>query len=234
MHTTGPDRVLRGAAAATVATAVALCGHMGAGAPAPGWLGLALPWWLSITLCTVLVGRSLSLTRLSLAVLGSQLAFHALFIMGSPAMPLAMTGPGYQHGVHDHSAHLSGLAADPAGLGGGAVHAHAAHGGGAEHLAHLSHAAHLTPGMLAGHLLAAALTVALLYRGELLVRRALGLALRILAGLAHLVAGHLPQQTLVASVRTTATPLWRVPVARRPRILAGPDVGRAPPCPLGV
>ena len=44
-----PLRLLRGGMAASLATAVALGGHLVAGAAMPTWLGVALPWWLAVT-----------------------------------------------------------------------------------------------------------------------------------------------------------------------------------------
>src|SRR5690625_5788395 len=60
-----PLRLVRGGVAATVATALALIGHVAGGGAMPGWLGIALPWWLSVTVCTVLAG-----TRFSLPAVG--------------------------------------------------------------------------------------------------------------------------------------------------------------------
>ncbi len=48
----------------------------------PGWIGIALPWLLSVMVCTLLAGRALSLIRLSLSVIASQALFHFLFIFG--------------------------------------------------------------------------------------------------------------------------------------------------------
>ena len=72
-------RVIRASVAASIATFVALFSHVAAGGAMPQWLGIAVPWVLSLAVCTVLVGRALSLVRLSAAVLVSQLLFHLLF-----------------------------------------------------------------------------------------------------------------------------------------------------------
>src|SRR5690625_2773396 len=82
-----PLRLVRGGVAATVATALALIGHVAGGGAMPGWHGIALPWWLSVTVCTVLAGTRFSLPRLSAAILGSQSLFHGLFIACTPADP---------------------------------------------------------------------------------------------------------------------------------------------------
>lgn len=75
--------LLRGFVGATVATFVALASHVWVGGGMPGMLGVAVPWLLSLTACTLLAGRRLSLIRLSASVLASQLLFHALFVLGS-------------------------------------------------------------------------------------------------------------------------------------------------------
>lgn len=94
-------RLVRGASSASVATFVALLSHVAGGGQAPGLLGIAVPWILSLMVCTLLAGRTLSLLRLSFAVAGSQLLFHALFVLGTvSARASAVTG-GH---LHDHAA----------------------------------------------------------------------------------------------------------------------------------
>ncbi|MDT0157921.1 hypothetical protein Q9R19_09825 [Microbacterium sp. ARD32] len=75
--------LLRGFVGANVATFVALASHVWVGGGMPGMLGIAVPWILSLTVCTLLAGRRLSVVRLSASVLVSQLLFHALFVLGS-------------------------------------------------------------------------------------------------------------------------------------------------------
>jgi len=75
--------LLRGFVGASFATFVALASHVWVGGGMPGMLGIAVPWLLSLTVCTLLAGRRLSIVRLSLSVLASQLLFHALFVLGS-------------------------------------------------------------------------------------------------------------------------------------------------------
>lgn len=87
-------RVLRGGIAASVATWAALLSHVSAGGEIPGWLGIAVPLVLSLAVCTALAGRRLSLVRLALAVTGSQLIFHTLFVVG------AVTPSGTSHAHH--------------------------------------------------------------------------------------------------------------------------------------
>lgn len=75
--------LLRGFVGASFATFVALASHVWVGGGMPGMLGIAVPWLLSLTVCTLLAGRRLSVVRLSASVLASQLLFHALFVLGS-------------------------------------------------------------------------------------------------------------------------------------------------------
>lgn len=89
------SRVLRAALAASIATFAALLSHVVAGGELPGALGVAVPWVLSLAVCTALAGRRLSLLRLSLAVPLSQLLFHALFAVGAGGPPAA--GPHAHH-----------------------------------------------------------------------------------------------------------------------------------------
>lgn len=96
--------LLRGLVGASFATFIALASHVWVGGGMPGMLGVAVPWLLSLTVCTLLAGRRLSIARLSLSVLASQLLFHALFVLGSitptgalaphvhGALPLTLSG----------------------------------------------------------------------------------------------------------------------------------------------
>lgn len=83
MRTSRAPRVVRAALAASVATFAALLSHVVAGGAVPGPLGVAVPWLLSLAVCTVLTGRRLSLLRLSIAVPLSQTLFHVLFVVGA-------------------------------------------------------------------------------------------------------------------------------------------------------
>ncbi len=149
MQSSRKGRVARGAAAASVATFAALGFHVTAGGAMPGLLGVAVPWVLSVMVCTLLAGRRLSSVRLSLAVALSQFLFHALFVVG-------MVDPALASG-HSHSfsfAQSPGSLTLVPGAGSLAVE----------------------PVMAAAHLLAAAVTVAAIHRGEALL-----LGLRTLA-----------------------------------------------------
>lgn len=168
-----PLRALRGAIAATVATAVALLGHVLGGGEVPGWLGVVLPWWLSVTVCTVLAGSRFSLPRMGAAVLTSQALFHGLFMAGTPGDATStLVAPPGSHLGHG-AAHGHGSLGD----GVPAVHVHGA--GAADGLTgveHHLHAAHLDTQMLLGHLVAALVTTLLLHRGETMLFRCLGFA----------------------------------------------------------
>lgn len=138
-------RVARGALASTVATFIALLSHVGAGAEMPGYGGILTPWVISTLAAVFLVGKQLSLARLSITVALSQALFHTLFVLGTGASAglVGVVRPG-------HEAH--GLLVLPATAG-------AAVGGLA-----------VDPAMLFGHVIAAAITVFALHRGESSVR----------------------------------------------------------------
>ncbi|MGR0220020.1 hypothetical protein [Agromyces sp. ZXT2-6] len=95
-------RALHGLAAASLATFVALASHVLAGGEPPSWVGVLAPWTLSVAASTLLAGRTLSLARLSAAVLVSQGLFHALFTLG--AAPAAGTAVAGAHAGHAHGA----------------------------------------------------------------------------------------------------------------------------------
>lgn len=138
MQTRGA-RVARGVAAAVAATATAAASHTLGGAEAPAPAILALATAFAAVVCVLLSGRTLSLARLAVSVLLSQLAYHSLFLMtgGGDVSVAGTTAGGHFHG-------------------GGTVELIA---GGSGHAAH-------TPLMLVSHLLAAAVTVAALRHGE--------------------------------------------------------------------
>ncbi|MDR2997573.1 MAG: hypothetical protein LBU78_05595, partial [Microbacterium sp.] len=88
--------VIRGFAAASTATFVALAAHVTAGGAMPGPLGVLAPWLLSLMVCVLLAGRKLSALRLSISVIVSQLLFHGLFVLGM-ITPTGTIG-GHVHG----------------------------------------------------------------------------------------------------------------------------------------
>jgi hypothetical protein len=177
-----PLRLLRGGVAASIATAVALGGHLAAGAAMPGWLGILVPWWLAVAVSTLLAGTRFSLTRMGIAVLSSQALFHGLFSAGTPGDPgLALVDPPGSHLGHG-AAHAGGHSAGAATGPGHGAHAGDGIAAVADHAAHGNHS---DLRMLVLHLLAALVTTVLLQHGESVLMRCARLALAVLEVLAH-------------------------------------------------
>ncbi|GHD78222.1 hypothetical protein CLV85_1280 [Salinibacterium amurskyense] len=78
MHTRAM-RVLRGSIAAFFATFTAAFSHQFAGGISPSLFGMGVSLVISIAICTLLAGRTISLARLSIAIMASQAMYHALF-----------------------------------------------------------------------------------------------------------------------------------------------------------
>src|SRR5699024_1714941 len=138
-----PLRLVRGGVAATVATALALIGHVAGGGAMPGWLGIALP-------------------RLSAAILGSQALFHGLFMAGTPGDPgtRLVAPPGTHLGHGSHGDHGGPGAQGAQGLPATEVGSHAGHAGhgsdGVGAIAgHALHGNHSDLEMLLWHMIAA-------------------------------------------------------------------------------
>ena len=146
-------RAWKGVAIATLATATALLAHLVAGGAAPGVVGVIVPFTFAVLVSVALAGSAPSLVRTSLAVMASQLLFHALFVLG-------MGTAGTFLGGSAHGAHSSGVAMSDSVL------------------AQLSHGAAL---MAPAHLLAAAMTVGAIYAAELLVARRVARAVPVAA-----------------------------------------------------
>ena len=224
-----PLRLLRGGLAATIATAVALTGHVVAGGAVPGWLGVLLPWWLSVAVCTVLAGARFTPVRMSAAVLGSQVLFHGLFMAGTPGDPATrLVDPPGQH--LGHGTHL--------GHGSDAVNSsllgpdHATHGVG-DLAQHALHGDHVGAPMLLGHLLAALLTVVLLQRGESLVLGGLDLARTLVESL--LLPFVVPSASLPVTGTEPTAPVDRHRDLRRTQqVVLGPAPRRGPPLVLAA
>jgi hypothetical protein len=229
-HLRGPVRLLRGWAAAVVATLLAAGSHTLAGydaGPAPVvWL---LTLALAGPLCTALAGRSLSWWRLWSAVGSSQLLFHWLYSQSAarpgdpgaaaPSLRAPLAGAGAEAAHAGHAAHAGGLRADtlpgPETLSGPetlpATEA-------------LSVAGHLGLVMVAAHVLAVVATVLLLRRGEAMavrvVQLGVGLVLRspgarLSRWVPALRPPRLPSRPLAPAVRAGAVVLsglrWRGP-----------------------
>ncbi|MDK8433450.1 MULTISPECIES: hypothetical protein [unclassified Brevibacterium] len=161
-------RARRGSAAAGFATFVALTSHVIGGGALPTLMGVLVPLVLSTLVCVLLAGRRLSLPRLSLSVVASQSLFHLLFSVFTPMAGAA--GP--TNAVERHAMHHGGAASMPGSMAG----AHGAMSGmsgsmsssGADAMAAHSHT---SPAMLAAHLVAAVLTIAMIYWSEVLPER---------------------------------------------------------------
>lgn len=142
-----------------MATSAALVSHLVAGGPAPGWLGILVPWALSLTFCTALAGRRLSWWRTAASVAVSQVLFHTLFVLGGPTAAAPASAPHTGHGTGGWPP-SSPVGLPPVSAAGAAemVHAH--------------------PGMWFWHGVAAVVTIAALYGGDQLLTGLRGLAER--------------------------------------------------------
>ncbi|RZU66604.1 hypothetical protein EV379_2967 [Microterricola gilva] len=136
-------RTLKGLAAASFSTFVALFSHVSGGGAMPGLLGVLVPLILALPFCVAFAGRRLSVPRLAASVAVSQFLFHSLFSMGATSAP-AM---GSMSGHAGHGMPIVLDAALPAQLG------------------------HSDSQMWAAHLVAGVLTVAALYSGEAVLAR---------------------------------------------------------------
>lgn len=199
MPRTRAARVLRGTAAATVATFVALLSHVAAGGAMPGWLGITVPWVLSVAVCTVLAGRALSILRLAPAVAISQLLFHTLFVLGATPGDTIATVSHHGTAVMTTAA-TSPLAPDTA--------------------------------MWLSHLVAAALTVAFLHRGERVLQALARVGAELAAWLRRVIRRALPTASPAfpriarAARQTLLAPLSQALVDAAPR--------RGPPLPFAI
>ncbi len=141
-----------------MATFVALMSHAAGGGQVPGWLGIVVPWVLSLAVCTVLAGRRLSLWRLSVSVAASQVLFHTLFVLGTgSATSSTMTSMHAGHGAHATMVMPSSTGADTAQM------------------------IHADPSMWFSHAVAAVLTIVVLYRGERALLRLRDIAAQMVA-----------------------------------------------------
>ena len=216
-----PLRLLRGTVAATLATSVALGGHLVGGGAMPSWLGVALPWWLSVAACTLLAGSRFSLARMSIAVVASQALFHGLFMAGTPGDPgVHLVAPPGSH--LDHSAHLAGPGAGDAGPA-----THAGHSGVASAAEHTLHGSHADLWMLLWHLVAAFVTALLLHRGEAMLWHSFSLARQLLGVLRRPYAlVPAPTSPLPAPARVVPETAHVRPARRAVRT---PQLRRGPP-----
>ncbi|WP_243227956.1 hypothetical protein [Microbacterium sp. CIAB417] len=193
-------RLLRGATSAAVATFVALLSHVSAGGTVPGWLGILIPFVLSLAVCTVLAGRRLSAWRLSMAVVLSQALFHTLFVLGSFAVP----GVGQDH----HAMHGMGEAMPSSSAG-------------------MTDALHGDPAMWLGHAVAAVVTILALHRGERCVRALVELTRTLMARLRIRLA-LVVEDVDADAPRVASAAFVRAPLVR-PRFFLRDIARRGPP-----
>lgn len=209
------DRMIRG-------WIIALCANiLGAGSHALGGGQLPHPilWLLSLALsallCVGFSGRRMSTTGIALSVLASQTVFHTLFSLSGAVAHI--------HPAQLHHGHLAAVSTP------GNPYVTPATGTAfpAETLTHTSHGA-LTLPMFAGHLSAAVITFAVIWRGEAATRRILNLLRTELNYLARLF--QLPplryDLALLPAVRTESLP-HRL-LNRRTLTVRGPPISMLP------
>lgn len=130
---------MRGWLTAILAVFVAGLFHVAAGGAPPGWLGLSIALGFSGMLSIVLAGKTVSLVRITIAVTFTQLLLHVLFSLDAGAGAMTVTGNPH-HGPVSVAFATSG----EAGMA----------------------PTHSDGWMLASHLAAAVITIAVIYRGE--------------------------------------------------------------------
>jgi hypothetical protein len=150
-------QLARGTATASVAVVLAAFSHGIAGREAPGIVGLALAAVVAVGASVAFVGRRSTPLRTALAVIVSQAAFHLLFGVGASGGGGGGTFVATGSGHHQSLAFAAGatVTAPPVG-----------------------HPGHADAVMLAGHAIAAALTIAYLLVLERAAWLALGAAAR--------------------------------------------------------
>ena len=253
----GPVRLLRGWAAAVVATLLAAGSHTLAGnttGNVPGHDAGPAPvvWILTLALagplCTALAGRSLSWWRLWSAVGSSQLLFHGLYSQSAahpgPTASAGLArgaGPAYGgHGVHGihgvYGTHATHAAQAAPGAAHGSphgpdptLHPESVLGPGTLPGAEgLPAADHTSLAMVAAHVLAAVATVLLLRRGEAMAARVVELAVGwVLRSPGARLARWVPALRLPRLPSRPAAPAWRTGAV----VLSGLRL-RGPPVPV--
>jgi hypothetical protein len=220
----GPARLLRGWAAAAVATLLAAGSHTlaatwGSAHHHPDAGPAPVVWILTLALagplCTALAGRPLSWLRLALAVGSSQLLFHWLYSTAAMPVPSPATAGALGATSLSSLSSISPLAGAHAGPG------HAAHvlppvRGAADPLAAGTGWDGAGPlsapslAMTAAHVLAAVGTVLVLRRGELLAVRVAELAVGlVLRGPAARLARWTPSVPVRGPLVRVEVPAWR-------------------------
>ncbi|QUL78774.1 hypothetical protein IG171_15545 [Brevibacterium sp. SMBL_HHYL_HB1] len=206
-------RALRGSAAATAATFVALASHIIGGGSMPSLWGIIVPLALSTLVCVLLAGRKLSLWRLSASVVASQALFHQLFTVFTPLA----SAPGPTSAVEKHAHHHARATSSMAGVGiGSGDPTDPAMSSGAH--------AHGSLPMLLAHLAAAVLTIVLIYWAEALPAKLCEFGRRIIRALLPVFSR---PRTVPEGPRPTV--IIRLEQPRRPGIVRSPVLRRGPP-----
>lgn len=226
--TTRGQRVLHGTVAALFSTFVAAFSHAIAGGGAPGALALSLALAFSVVLCTLLSHPRTSVLRLGLSVTLSQAVFHTLFSVFGPISGTASGSHGVPSGATTGVAETVLSTLVTAGHHGTVQGATGTTSG----LATVAQSGHSLTApdatMIVGHVIAAIVTFAALYRGE---RSLSGLVRSARIALGRLVARRLPQQIVepatlathrIEDVRVAPTLVFLGPALRR----RGPPVRR--------
>lgn len=187
------------------------------GGALPSAMGVVVPLALSLLVCVLLAGRRLSLVRLSLSVLASQTLFHLLFTVFTPAA--GSHGPA--NAVERHAAHHTGQTGTSASMPAMSESMPYSMPGGSADAGMHSHA---SPMMLMSHLVAAAVTIAMIYWSQVLPAKIAGFVRQVLHAL-------LPTMVRLTSVPSGPKPHLRV-VEILPRhlgVLRSPVLTRGPP-----
>lgn len=188
--------------------------HLAGGGQVPDLLGVVVPFALSLPVCMAWAGR-LSLFGLSASVVASQVFFHVLFLLGTPTgAGLVSPGSGMHTGHMGMAAPMTATAASARSVG------------------QAAEAAHADVAMWVWHAVAAVITIVILYRGELMLLRLRGLAVRMAAWLLRGRAvvqsvGSFVRPALLGVVAATFRPL-------HPGPQLSPLLRRGPPAPHAV
>jgi hypothetical protein len=163
-------RVARGTLAAVFSTFVAAFSHAIAGGNAPSVAALSLAVAFSTIACVALAGRGLSYWRVGASVAVSQVFFHTLFsLIATPSTQMSSVSSS-AHAGHDMAAMLAPVGAAASGTAASGTPVMAA-----------------DIAMVAGHVLAAAVTFAAIVWGERTDRGMVSAALLHVARFAALV-----------------------------------------------
>ncbi|TFD79454.1 hypothetical protein [Cryobacterium fucosi] len=213
--TTRWARFARGWITAGFSTFVAALSHTLGGGSGPGLLPVALSLAFAGIVCIGLAGRTLSLGRVSLSVLASQLIFHGLFSLGGSGGSIGTAATGAPHDHQMVAGLLGGALLGPAGAGrsDSAATPGAMSGGPAGGM-----------GMWLAHLVAAAVTILALRVGE---RAFWGLLENARLVIRALFAHHCLAPSPRSPRRTVTTA--RVLTPRDPAVLLSSMRRRGPP-----